>query len=318
MEYFPGRRSHFGWRLGFYALTSGRCRSMPSIEDLKECPCCLSQLDQGMAPWHLVCAKCDYEASLFTPEINQKGSTALDEARRANGLEEVRKDNFERIIEVIERYLSPGKSILEVGAGHGWFLEKARRQFKVLGVEPDDVVYENAMALGVPVLKGFFPQVLERTSKFDCIVFNDVFEHLPDPRAALEACAKHLNDDGLIVINLPTSSGVIYRVARCLALLGLRGPFERMWQKGMPSPHLHYFNEKNLRALAADLHFCFLTAFELRALRLRGLYNRISFAGGNVWTSTVLWLVGAITVPCLRFFHEDVEVVVMRRPVSVL
>ena len=76
-----------------------------------------------------------------------------------------------------------------------------------------------------------------------------MFEHLPDPAGAIRAAEQLLAPGGLIVINLPSSRGVIYKLAGLFARVGLPGPFERMWQKGLPSPHLSYFSPANLDLL---------------------------------------------------------------------
>jgi len=51
----------------------------------------------------------------------------------------------------------------------------------------------------------------------------------------------------VLVLNLPTSGGSLYRVAKLLCRFGAKGFFERLWQRNLPSPHLHYFDDRNLR-----------------------------------------------------------------------
>jgi hypothetical protein len=69
-----------------------------------------------------------------------------------------------------------------------------------------------------------------------------VFEHLPDPYGVAQVLRKHLSSRGFVIINLPVSDGLVFRFARTLARIGVRAPLERMWQVGMPSPHLSYFS----------------------------------------------------------------------------
>ena len=66
---------------------------------------------------------------------------------------------------------------------------------------------------------------------FDAIIFNDVFEHLPDPIDAIVAVERLLADDGILVLNLPSSDGLFFRVSTLLNRLGWRGPYERLWQR---------------------------------------------------------------------------------------
>lgn len=103
-------------------------------------------------------------------------------------------------------------------------------------------------------MRGFFPDCLAGggvdARPYDLIVFNDVFEHLPDVNQAMAACRARLAPGGRLDINLPASSGALYRLSRRLFRIGRPGSFERLWQKDFPSPHLSYFNSVNLARLA--------------------------------------------------------------------
>ena len=52
-----------------------------------------------------------------------------------------------------------------------------------------------------------------------------------------------------MIINLPSSNGVIFKISEFLMKLGFNKFYNRLWQKNMSSPHLSYFNEKNLKQL---------------------------------------------------------------------
>lgn len=89
---------------------------------------------------------------------------------------------------------------------------------------------------GLPVRPGYFPDALTPDESFDAIVFNDVIEHIPDIASALDACNARLSENGLLVLNLPNSRGFFYRLSKIFARLGWRNPFNRLWQKDLPSP----------------------------------------------------------------------------------
>ncbi|MCV2359833.1 class I SAM-dependent methyltransferase [Paucibacter sp. TC2R-5] len=111
--------------------------------------------------------------------------------------------------------------LLEVGCGHGWFLEAVSSRFDVMGLEPDALVANRCQAQGLSVVQGFFPEALPINAKFDVLIFNDVLEHIPGVGAALQACDTALNAGGILVINIPSSRGVFYRAAKLAAKIGL-------------------------------------------------------------------------------------------------
>ena len=252
------------------------------------------------------------------PDINAESRHDLvDEAAREKGLKRLRMANFQELIGKLRQYLPTGAEVLDVGCAHGWFIEQARDHFRVMGVEPDEYVARQTAARGLPVRGGFFPDVLEPAEAFDAIVFNDVFEHIPDVRATLASCRAHLADGGLLLLNLPSSSGMYYKLSRLFSGLGWRGPFERMWQKSLPSPHLHYFNAQNLGAFLAANGFEVVSHGRLPTVRLAGLYDRIVCAEGfgkvGDW---LVYLLALASLPLVRFMPSDIIYVLARKPPS--
>lgn len=279
------------------------------------CIVCGNTQTAGIASWHATCPACHYESAALSVAINRHTGPAVNEAEREAGLKALRLENFRAIVQYAKRHVQPGaRSLLDVGSAHGWFLETARADFDVLGVEPDAVVGSRAAARGLPVRAGFFPDVLRDGECFDVIVFNDVIEHIPDIRSALDACRERLNPEGILILNLPNSRGFFYRLSKVIARLGWRTPFERLWQKDLPSPHVHYFSTGNLAQLVAGRGFELVDSAELPALRAKGLRERLSCAGNvsplSLWVQYVA-IMGAI--PVLRVFPSDIIVCIFRK-----
>lgn len=286
------------------------------------CPVCDHALASGLASWHRVCNRCRYEASLEMPSINEDAAHAvLDESSRAAGLKVLRQTNFQAILDTMDGLsVAHGAPILDVGCAHGWFLELARNRYRALGLEPDSAVFEAARGKDLSMRNGYFPDALDASEVFDAIVFNDVFEHIPDSRATLAAIARHLSPGGLLVLNLPNSEGVFYRTARLLRRLGAGGPFDRLWQLGFPSVHVHYFNRANISALCAREGFQVVQAQSLPSLSHHGLKERIAYDRniGGV-RATLLYLLLRCALPVLRWLPSDIIVVYLRkagRPVA--
>ena len=266
-------------------------------------------MNNGLQAWHWECPKCGYENAELEPAINQTiAHEQIDEQSREKGLRSLRIDNFNKLLQAIVKNGQNSGTILDVGCAHGWFLEAAKNNgFEVLGIEPDLNVYKATSERGLPVRQGFFPGALSANEKFDVIVFNDVFEHIPDVEAVLAGCRAHLNAGGMLVLNLPSSQGVFYKLARLLSRLGFNGFFERLWQKGLPSPHLHYFNSKNLHRLLQDNDFEVVAAGRLSTLRLKGLFTRVSYTGDHsLPVRLLICLAVALAFPILLLMPSDI------------
>jgi len=87
------------------------------------------------------------------------------------------------------------------------------------------------------------------------IALNCVFEHVPDVDAMLDSFVAYLAPGGSVMLNVPVASGFMFKASRALYRVRVRYPFDRIWQKGFVSPHLHYFSATNLARLADKLYF---------------------------------------------------------------
>jgi hypothetical protein len=105
------------------------------------CIVCGNTQVAGLAGWHATCPPCNYESAALSVAINAHSGPAVDEAEREAGLKALRLENFRTIVSWARRHVGVSRPrLLDVGSAHGWFLETAREQFDVLGVEPDAVV----------------------------------------------------------------------------------------------------------------------------------------------------------------------------------
>lgn len=280
------------------------------------CIVCGTQQAPGLTSWHATCPSCAYESAQLEGAINKQDAHAsLNEAQREAGLKALRLENFAEIVGHARQFAPQGgRKLLDVGSAHGWFLEAAQGSFEVLGIEPDDAVGKRAAARGLPVRAGFFPDALDVEERFDVIVFNDVIEHIPPISAALQACSDRLNPGGILILNLPNSKGFFYRLSKLFARLGWPAPFERLWQKDLPSPHVHYFQPKNLSRLVTAHGFDLVHSAELPSLRAKGLLDRLRCTGG-MSTLALYAQYAAImcAIPLLRAFPSDIIVCIFRK-----
>ncbi len=281
-----------------------------------ECIVCGKPMQEGLLPWHVLCPTCRYECAKLTPVINNREAHLnIDEEERETALKTLREENFK----VIVRHLLPliqtkHKRLLDVGCAHGWFLDEASQKFNAQGIEPDLSIGQKAIQHGKSVRIGMFPDALHPEEKFDVIVFNDVLEHIPSIKTAFDSIHSHMDEKGLLVVNLPNSRGFFYRLAKIFLRLGWASPFERMWQLGLPSPHIHYFDKTNLPLLAESHHFELVSYFTLPSLRMAGLRERIGFADGTRGARHFIQYLALLSIiPFLAFLPSDIIVCVFRK-----
>ena len=277
---------------------------------LQSCHQCVSPLVWQGDYSH--CGKCGLWQSKLEPKIlSPQAWDKLDETLRGDALKSLRQANFTLVlarIRAIRQEDAKGR-LLDVGCAHGWFLQQAKANgYEAIGIEPDPRIAAQAQLSGCAVKVGFFPDVLAPEDCYDVIIFNDVFEHLPDPKMCLSACFKHLRTGGLLVINLPSSRGIFFRIARLLNNLGRVGPWLRMWQAGFPSPHLFYFNAENLKQMVQQHGFDCCHESNLSSLKVDGLWARLRMdTRTNVIIHACQWLTIAVLSPLLYVLPSDIS-----------
>lgn len=294
------------------------CRE-PSLSELDGQPCivCGSPLRARVAGWSAECPTCGTWRSSLVPRIDSvELHEPIDRSRRIEGFKGLRDDNNARILDEMATEMSlKGKRLFDIGSAHGWFLDAAtRRGMRAEGIEPETEMVEHARAQGLTVRNGYFPSVVGQEERADVISFNDVLEHIPDVDAALDACEHTLSPGGLLSVNIPSASGLAYRIATMLARVGFRGPYLRLWQYGLPSPHIHYFTPAALQRII-ERHGCTVVRRKpLSSIRRDGLWARIHTVTrptvSSVATFLVLW---AITPIFERPQYADVILLLARR-----
>ena len=139
---------------------------------------------------------------------------------------------------------SAGK-ILDVGCGEGMFGWQLKQKLnaEVWGVELDN----NAAALAQKkinrVLIGDISQLIHELpdAYFDCIVFNDVLEHLVDPFDLLLQIKHKLNAEGVVVCSVPN-----VRYISVLKQLLVKKQWRYESEGVLDKTHLRFFTQKSL------------------------------------------------------------------------
>jgi 2-polyprenyl-3-methyl-5-hydroxy-6-metoxy-1,4-benzoquinol methylase len=151
------------------------------------------------------------------------------------------------------------RSVLDVGCGLGGFgatLRDADPTRTLWAIESDPVVADKARVHYDRVLVGRFPDVLdEHDSTFDCVVFNDVLEHMVDPWGALRRTTRHLTDQGTVVASIPN-----VRFVRTVVDLVFRGSWTYTDCGVLDRTHLRFFTRKTIYDLFRE------TGYDIEAL----------------------------------------------------
>lgn len=137
------------------------------------------------------------------------------------------------------------RSVLEVGCSSGAFgaLVKSRQDCEVWGIEPNSDAAKLASTRLDKVISGTFqaemPELKGRL--FDCIVFNDVLEHVPNPEKILEDSKKYLTSTGLVVASIPNILH-FYQIVEIL--------YHQDWRYRedgiMDNTHLRFFTRRSI------------------------------------------------------------------------
>lgn len=140
------------------------------------------------------------------------------------------------------------ETVLDVGCSDGLFGEsiKRRQPCEVWGVEMMPAAAENARTRLDRVFPCAFEAASLPESYFDCVIFNDCLEHLPEPEKALERTRRLLKTDGVVVASIPNMR--YYPVLKDLVL-------HRNWEYAdygvLDRTHLRFFTCNSIRTLFA-------------------------------------------------------------------
>jgi 2-polyprenyl-3-methyl-5-hydroxy-6-metoxy-1,4-benzoquinol methylase len=146
------------------------------------------------------------------------------------------------------------KRVLDVGCGSGRFGEliKLKIGAEIWGIDIEESVIKEAEERIDRVFLGDVSVRLADLPKnyFDCVVFNDVLEHLFDPFHVLSAIKCHLAPGGRIVCSLPN-----IRHFKVLKKLVLRGEWEYRQAGILDYTHLRFFTYKSIRSTLNNLGY---------------------------------------------------------------
>ena len=151
------------------------------------------------------------------------------------------------------------RSALDVGCGRGAFLRFLQTQYPevmLAGIELDGERADQARQV-VPdahIYTGDVQHVLNGIDRtFDLITLWDVFEHLPQPRAVLNALSERVSKNGCIFIQTIHESSLVPLLGR-LSYRLTGGRLRNLVRRTHEAHHLVFFTRKGLNIMARDAH----------------------------------------------------------------
>ena len=159
--------------------------------------------------------------------------------------------------ELLQFVPSTIRTALDIGCGMGAFAESIQKLHgaEVWGIEPTPDAAEVAKQKIDKVYCGLFDDVIEQLPLhyFDCIIFNDVLEHMIYPETALNTARNYLSTNGVILCSIPN----IRYFPQLMELV-----FKRDWkycdQGVLDRTHLRFFTRKSMVRMFRDNDFAII------------------------------------------------------------
>ncbi len=233
------------------------------MNDARRCPICAATLRPDartarLAVWR--CPACGHrsaEHASSAPDADYH--LQYSQGEFLDALERTRRRQAQRIVTLIGKHLARPTALLDFGAGRGWLLDTARSAGfeRLAGVDRSELsrrlLRERGFeALAVDADVSSRDTLPKASFRPEVLTLLDVLEHFPPQDAAttLRSLIGHFQPR-LVVVKVPVSSGLLYRLARGLCAVGASGALEQLYQVGSHPPHYSYFSRSSLETLLA-------------------------------------------------------------------
>lgn len=167
------------------------------------------------------------------------------------------------------------RRVLDIGCGEGRFgLQLKQSGMKVWGVEMDTRSATVAQQYLDGVIIGDINNIVSNLPDnfYDCIVFNDVLEHLADPFTLLNRIKRKLCREGIVVSSIPN-----VRYFGNLKNLLIKKNWKYEDSGILDKTHLRFFTENSIRHLFDSLGYEIIRLRGINALKPRWKFKLLNF-----------------------------------------
>lgn len=160
------------------------------------------------------------------------------------------------------------QNILELGCAEGFFgaMLRTKHRAQVWGVEINPEAAAKATTRLDQVITGTVESALNSFAdkSFDCIICNDILEHLIDPVSVLKSFHRLLSEDGVVVGSIPN-----VRYFPILEDLLIRGEWRYAESGVLDKTHMRFFTRNSLIRTLMECGY--------NIIRLEGINPTFSF-----------------------------------------
>jgi len=166
------------------------------------------------------------------------GKDYFFEGEYLNYLEEKEplQKNFRKWIRLLKQFVPHGK-LFEIGSAYGFFLELARNDWEVKGVDISGPACEYGKSQGFNVECGDFLDIPVEGGQYNAFCLWDTIEHLKRPDLYIKKISEAIAPGGIICLTTGDIDALVPR---------MQGG---KWRMIHPPSHLFYFSKKTLFAL---------------------------------------------------------------------
>ena len=187
--------------------------------------------------------------------------------------------------EVLAHVPLSASRVLDVGCGAGLFAAalKQRQQAEVWGVELNAVIAEQARGNVDRLLTGDITALVDGLpdDHFDCIVCNDVLEHIYDPAALLRKFRSKLRKNGILIASIPN-----IRFIRVMKDLLLKKEWEYTEAGILDITHVRFFTQTSMANMFRRSGYQILEITGLNPRRMSLGFLILNFISGGFLDDT--------------------------------
>ena len=188
-------------------------------------------------------------------------------------------------LEVLKHVPASVHTLLDVGCGAGFFARalKQRQNAEVWGVELNTDVAAQAKDNVDRLLVGDVTVLVDDLPDdyFDCIVCNDVLEHIYDPSALLRKFRSKLKKTGLLICSIPN-----VRFIRVLKDLLLKKQWEYTQAGILDITHVRFFTQASMINMFRRADYEVLAMIGLNPRKTRWGFALVNFISGGFFEDT--------------------------------
>lgn len=151
--------------------------------------------------------------------------------------EKALRKNFKRNLKLISKFCPSGR-MLEIGCAYGFFLDLARQNYDVEGIEINEEACSYAKEqFNLNVKCGDFLEHDFTENYYDIVAMWATIEHVKSPDLYIKKISRLLKPGGIFVCTAPDIGSTLAKIQK------------KKWRQIHPPTHLNYFSKNTLEKL---------------------------------------------------------------------